>query len=239
MVITDKILKTSNFSSVYEACKDALISKRMISIIGDSGWGKTTALKSFARDYGDIVVYDKASKSMNAKIFFSSINSKLGGEGYDQNLPLYFLIRKVANKFNEDSSNKLLIIDEAGKFTPEALEYLHEFRDLTMDSTGIVLAGPKYFETRVRNWKDKNRPGMPEIFSRIGVWIDLKLPTLEEKIAICIAYGINNPQSILEFSEVITFRDVENFVKNYLTLKSIEEEKVKVKVNNDKKVPVN
>ena len=123
METTEPILETNNFTTIFRACKDALKNKKMISIIGGPGFGKTTALEAFYNSYREIVVYDKAQKSMNAKLFYSSIYNKIdGGESYDTSLSIYFLIRKVANKFIEDSANKLLIIDEAGKFNQGMLE---------------------------------------------------------------------------------------------------------------------
>jgi DNA transposition AAA+ family ATPase len=222
METAEPILETNNFLTIFSACKDALVHKKMISIIGGPGYGKTTALESFRNTHKDIVIYDRAQKSMNAKLFYSSIYNNIVGENYNPNLSTYFLIRKAANKFNEDSNNKLLIIDEAGKFNPEMLEYLHEFRDLTKETTGIVMAGPDYFESNIKTWNSKMRPGIPEIYSRISLWVELKPPTHEESIALAKAYGINDKTFEQYLKRSQDFRQVKNYIMNYLTAKSLD-----------------
>jgi len=217
------LLEFDNYVTTLEACKDAHQYKRMISVIGEPGYGKSTALETYLNEYSDCVVYIDAQITMNAKLFYSSIYNEISGESYDPTMPLYFIIRRAANKFNEDSKNKLLIIDEAGKFSPKMLEYLHEFRDLTKSTTGIILAGPKYFEEYVIKWNKKMLRGIPEVYSRISVWIALKPPTEEETVTMIRAYGINDK----EFEKYVIktkhdFRAIKNAIDNYLRLKKKE-----------------
>ena len=121
----------------------------------------------------------------------------------------------------------MLIIDEAGKFSPRMLEYLHELRDLTTDTTGIILAGPEYFEEHLINWKDKKVTGIPEVYSRITTWVKLRPPTSNEKIELIRAYNIhdNDFEKFIKYS--LDFRDVKNKITNYLTDKALNNRNVK------------
>jgi hypothetical protein len=165
--------------------------------------------------YREQVVYVKAQKSMNAKLFYSSIYNKMVGESYNPKLSTHFIIRKTANKFNESNTNKLLIIDEAGKFTQLMLEYLHEFRDETQGTTGIVLVGPEYFAHNMETWNNKMVDGMPEVYSRISHWVELKAPTFNEKVALANAYGIFDKVFINYLKKANDFRLIKNLILNY------------------------
>lgn len=212
------ILETDNLKAIHMACMDALVNKKMIAIIGSAGLGKTTALASFKSIHPDIVYMVKAQKSMNARIFYSTLSNSIGDDSYQSTLPIYFCIRKAANIFNEDSSNKLLIIDEAGKFSPTMLEFLHEFRDLTMGTTGIVLAGVEYFQTNLERWNDSNRNGIPEVYSRIGAWQPLSKPKYSEVLSLIRAYGIKDAEFERFNKGVSDFRVLTNRISNYKTV---------------------
>ena len=217
MVKTDIILATHNFSTIMEVCSDTLINKDMNAIIGEPGYGKTTAFEAFCLKYEGNVFYVRAQRSLNAKELFSLIYNTIGSENYNPTYTISYLIRKTASKFTEDSSNKLLIIDEAGKFSMGMLEFLHEFRDLTQQTTGIILGGPEYFKSRVKDWKNSNKPGIPEVYSRINSWIDLDPPTLKEKIAFANEYGIYDKAFIKYLDKnCYDFRKLVGEIKKYL-----------------------
>jgi hypothetical protein len=157
-----------------------------------------------------------ARKSMNARIFYSSIANTISDENYEPSIPLYFCIRKAANVFTQDSSNKLLIIDEAGKLSPRMLEYLHEFRDLTKETTGIILGGVEYFQLHMDSWVLKNRQGITEVYSRINGWQHLNRPRLEEISALIKAHGINDIEFEMSCKGIANFRLLDNRIKLYL-----------------------
>lgn len=218
---TDIIIATDNFATIMEVCNETLVHKEMNAIIGEPGYGKTTAFEAFRFKFERSVFYVRAQKSLNSKELFSLIYNTIGSENYNPTYTISYLIRKTASKFTEDSSNKLLIIDEAGKFNMGMLEYLHEFRDLTQQTTGIILGGPDYFRNRVKDWKDSNKPGIPEIYSRINSWIDLEPPTSKEKMALANEYGIFDKPFIKYLDKYChDFRKTVNEIKNYLKSQS-------------------
>lgn len=180
---------TRNFTIVSNTCKDARNQSKMIAIIGYPGAGKTTALLHFYKK-NENTFYVKVLPSMSPRVFYSTILQNMGIPDQQNGVTLHSLIQKIAFNLNNSNGKNLLIIDEAGKFTKRMLEYIHELRDLTEESTGIILAGPDYFKSNLHKWNNKNLDGMPEIFRRIQNWQHLKKPNKSEVIAICEAYGL-------------------------------------------------
>jgi len=214
-VIDEIIIETHNLTTIHNLCDDARENHKMIGIVSPAGYGKTTALISYARKHNDCVIMVKALKSANARLFYSSIYNENDDENYNPGLPLYFSLRKAAQRLIGESKNMLLIIDEAGKFTPTMLEYLHEFRDLTKGNTGIVLSGVEYFRDNLENWNLRKKNGMPEVYSRINAWQELAPPTYDEIIAIIRAYDISDKGLEKSCRSVSDYRQLTNIIKNY------------------------
>jgi hypothetical protein len=95
---------------------------------------------------------------------------------------------------------------------------MHEFRDLTSHSTGIILAGVEYFKSNLEHWTEQNRVGIPEVYSRINSWQRLKAPTQREIVALIKAYGINDENFIRAHRNVSDYRLLVNKIKDYLML---------------------
>lgn len=210
-----QILATSNFNTIMNVCDEAKENSKMISIVGYPGAGKTTGLKYVANNQEN-VYYVKVTSSMKPKQFYSNVLNALGVEGRDTGVSLYDMIMRVSLRLTSTSTKKLLIIDEAGKFSPPFLEYLHELRDNTMEHTGIILGGPEYFHENFQKWKENNVNGMPELYRRINHWVTLEYPSYPEVKAFCEAYNISDRKvvsSILKKS--VNFSDVENLIEEY------------------------
>ena len=211
------IVSTNNFNTVQTICKDALKYSKMVSIIGNPGLGKTTALEYYLNNNKN-VIYIWATASMSARDLFTQLLNTMGIEGKNLGNNLHALINHVAYKLNYEQERKLLIIDEAGKFKPRFLEYLHELRDKTEHTTGIVLAGPEYFHENMQKWKNKGVIGVPEVFRRIQHWEYLLRPTKPEIATLCKAHGIES----LELIRKIQKEASENFSQVVYAIKAIK-----------------
>lgn len=214
-LIEDKItLSTTNFNTVINVCIDARDNRKMIGIVGNAGYGKTTALRHFYSENGNSF-FVTVKPSMTPVQFYQSITEELGISSESN---LHNCIKRIAKQLNSMAGAKpLLIIDEAGKFTPKMLQFLHELRDYTMDSTGIVLAGPDYFQKNLIEWVNRDKIGMTEIFTRINYWQSLSYPTKVEMAQICKAYGIEDTEKIQELQRKCkNFRDLHNEIMTFL-----------------------
>lgn len=201
------IFELDNFVTVSNICKTSLEKKRMMGIIGYPGAGKTIALENYANKH-DRVYYMRVRKSMKPKDFYIGLLEAIGQQNTVTGLSIHALINKITFDLLLNDHSKLIIIDEAGKFKPGQLEYIHELRDLTVDTTGIVLAGPGYFYDNLTSWEKANVTGIPELVRRVNSFTWLERPKLTEVTAICSEYGIKDKKSVREI-----FKEGKNFAK--------------------------
>lgn len=185
------VLDTNALRTINENCQDALEYSRMISFIGDSGYGKTKSLQYFAAKKRN-VYYLVVEKSMTSKRFYVELLNVLGFTNSFRGSDLNNLIKSISFHLSQSKQSNLLIIDEAGKFNANQLLFLHEIRDSTKNNTGIVLSGPPYFNKNIEDWKLAGREGIPELYRRIQAWIQIQEPSMKEKKAYCSKFGILN-----------------------------------------------
>ncbi|MCG8402732.1 MAG: ATP-binding protein [Firmicutes bacterium] len=200
-----EILELDNFLTIQNVCSICYKKNRMMGIIGYPGAGKTIALEVYTKHHKN-VYYVRVRKSMSTKDFYMRLLECMGVENTMRDLPPHFIMNKIAFNLNLNRKNNLIIIDEAGKFKPGQLEYIHELRDLTVNTTGIILAGPEYFKDNLDKWKKESVIGIPELHRRIHSFVDLVRPTKREVTGICKHHGITNPTTIKRL-----FKDSDNF----------------------------
>lgn len=190
-----KIFSTRNFQTIQELCNQCAINSRMIGLIGYPGAGKTIGLQYYKRNRID-VIYTTVRKTMSSKNFYLEVLNALGFEGEAVNVSLHQIMNMIVRKINAHPTKILLIIDEAGKFKPGQLEYIHELRDQTSHKMGIILAGPEYFYDNIYEWKEKKVIGIPEVFRRIHTFHTLEYPQKDEIKQIANEYGIEDKNLI-------------------------------------------
>jgi type II secretory pathway predicted ATPase ExeA len=217
--IDNVVIQTHNLTSIFNVCKDSLLNQNMNAICAAPGYGKTTALVSFQRQFPENVVMIKVFASMSPSLFYSSIYNELASQKYDNKLPLYIAIKRAANLFVNQGKNMLLLIDEATKFNHNFFQHLQDFRDLTRGNTGIVIAGGDYFRTKFEKWSIKAENGMPEFYSRINAWQNLNPPTFDEIVAIIRAHDIHDNGFEKNCREVKDFRELKNIIDKYRLIK--------------------
>ncbi len=203
------VINTYNFTSIESACNEARTRKRMIGVVGFTGAGKTIGLKYYNASQRE-TYFVTCRKSMRAKQFFKSILKSLGVK-FDGSL--HDIIERIADKLSE-KQNPLLIIDEAGKLSKNCLMYLHDLRELTINNTGIVLAGVDYFKMNLTRFVERQKEGMEEFYDRIGKWIRLSRPTHKEIKAICKANMITNSSDINTLLSVNNYRVLRDCIIN-------------------------
>lgn len=184
-------IRTENFETINYACQEAHVYSRMTAIIGDAGYGKTKALIDYADTNSNVYLITLKSH-MTPKIFYEELLTEIGFKNKHSSKNIHHIIDSIAYFLNSSRDKNLLIFDESGKFTPRELLYIHDLRDSTLKNTGYIMAGPPYFEKEVLKNVKNELQGIPEFYRRINNWIELGLPSYNEKLALCRHYGIKD-----------------------------------------------
>lgn len=199
-----KLVNTSNLMAVTEVCKAAKANHHMYGLVGCTGSGKTTALKRFYKANKN-VSYVECKHTMNCKQLLKELGINYVGTVYD-------MVTRIEEEFNS-LENPLLIIDEAGKLSHNLILDLHDLRNSTMNSLGLVLAGCEYFKDNLENGVRKDKQGIPEFYSRIITWQILGTPSKVEVHAIMNANNVDI--NTVDKKRFNNFREVYNVVSEY------------------------
>ena len=205
------IIETHNFLTVKNACNEAREFKKMISVIGYSGAGKTTALQHYYQKNANTYLVT-CGRAMRTKQLLSEILKSLGVNYLASD---YEMVRMIIDELNKKES-PLLIIDEASKLSANALMYLQDIWDGIEDNGGIVIAGVEYLINNIKKGAEKNKMGMPEFYGRVSKWIYLQLPEKKEVEAICINNGLIDKDLIKSMHRIGSFRLIRNVINNHL-----------------------
>src|SRR5690606_34840955 len=97
------------------------------------------------------------------------------------------------------------------------LEYVHELRDYTDHTTGIIFSGPQYFKDNIEKWKNRGVIGVPELYRRINHWEILEHPQVNEIRGFCNYFNLSDEKIVQTLYETCeNFSDVVNRISEYL-----------------------
>lgn len=184
------LYQSVDFISTFNACDKARKHRFMIGITADTGMGKTTALRTYARQRN--VFYVSYDKTMNAVQFFISLLRELS-------IPFYGTLNDMMEHASDELNrleSPLLIIDEAGKLTHSMILYLQVLRDRTCSNCGIVLAGMPYFRINLQKYASREKEGYAEFLRRINIWGSFEGLNSKEVEEICSIHGITNKEKV-------------------------------------------
>ena len=153
------LYETKDFKLSLKYIKIAHKHKMLVGIVGDTGMGKTTVLKYYARRQN--VFYIRADKSLTANQMIFDLAQELG---IGKTGTVSEVVRACCKRLNQ-LENPLVLVDECGKIKPLQMMYLQEIRDNTENNCGMVLA---------------QREGFAEFYSRIQAWCVLSGLSKEE-----------------------------------------------------------
>ncbi len=202
-----KILEVKNYQKVMFASSEAKKHSRFIAIAGRSGYGKTTALKAYARNTKN-VFYVLSKDIMSRKGFFRAVAKVLGVEVHGN---IEMLLENIITKLNSLES-PLLIIDDAGKLNDGNYRNIQLLYDETEKKAGIVIAGTLHLKEYINKMVFKGKYGFDELSRRVNKWVTLEEPTKKEIEAVATNNGISDNDSI---------NFLYNTCKNYGTLNSV------------------
>ena len=180
-----ELYNTKDLQSVFEQCEKTRKYKLMTGLVADTGMGKTTSLRTYAKNKNVFLV--TVNKAMNAKGLLFNILTATGEKYYDDARGLMVGISRKLNSLEDP----LLIIDEAGKLNHVMMLYMHDLRECTKDNCGILLAGMPYFKTRLVKFAEKQKEGCSEFLRRINIWHELTGLSRKETEYICQSENIS------------------------------------------------
>lgn len=214
--IRDHAIKTDNFKIITEVFDQSLENCFMCGVSGFPGSGKSTASEHYSETHKNVYWID-AKKSLTTKLFFTALLEKLGESVVYDQIRVHNLINKVAYLLNNGSGRSLIIIDEVDKIIDRDFAYLHEFRNLTESSTGLVLLGEKEFKDSILNMVEKKVRGMAAFHSRFFRWETLPSIPIHDKMDICLACGIKSQKDQLLISNrCVELRELKFEIFKYL-----------------------
>lgn len=212
---TDKklVLETNGLNTIIRCCTTVQEHNLFFGITGEPGFGKSLSFDYYQQNHPN-VLFVTVEKSMNSKDMYFDLARQLGIKEIDfSKTQLNAMIRAVSFALNNTGANNLIIIDEAGKFNSRKLLFLHELRDATKHTTGIIIAGPMYFRRKIESWTEDQKEGIPELYRRIQSWINIDPPTKDEMIAFCKGKGIKDNTLIRAIiNESANFGELDNKV---------------------------
>ncbi|MDB4999295.1 MAG: hypothetical protein JWR76_372 [Mucilaginibacter sp.] len=212
------LIESSNFSTIKQICNETLKFSRMCAIVAEPGYGKSIALEHFVGENKNIH-YMAVKKTMSTKDFYNKILEAAGWSNRYRSSSLYSIIESIGYYLAQSSGKHLIIIDEAGKLNHKQRLCLHDLRDAVKNNTGIILAGPKYFQNEILAQKKNDIEGIPELLRRIDMFIELQPPTTIEKRELFKLNGFRN-QSLINsvLKNCVHLGDVYNVVENFAIL---------------------
>lgn len=190
------IFETRNTKAIHELCEDARLNSRFLAVAGDTGLGKTTALKFYSSNRQN-AFYVLCTVTMTRKDFLAAILQSIGLETEGS---LHNRVASIINKLGGMDA-PVLILDDFGKLNDSCVRMIQLIYDGLEGRCGIVIAGLNYMKDLIFRNAAKDRPGFRELKRRIGYWQPLYGITKAFIATVCNKYGITEDHA-LRFVEV-------------------------------------
>ncbi len=187
-------LETPNFLAIYDLCREAQENSRLMAIVGNPGMGKTTALRSYAKENPN-AYYVHCRGTMRVGDFLREI---LRVMGINKEGSIDYMVVAISEELNK-ANEPVLIIDDAGKIIERIIKTLQTIYDNTEFHAGLVIAGVEELHSKLDYLRRKNKSGGPEFWDRIGNTRRLRFLTKPSKVVtrdVCHVMGINDPNAI-------------------------------------------
>jgi DNA transposition AAA+ family ATPase len=171
------VVETSVMDSIRKAINIAQDDKDIAVITGDSGTGKTTALRRYQAE-SHSAFFVEVDSSFTKNVLVVEIARSVGVETKGN---MTAIIARIVEALKERDA--ILIIDEADYLSDGALELIRRVIN-DKAQTGVVLVGLPRLEFRLRNLSNDHE----QLTSRVGVL--LKLKKMEKSDAEKILRGV-------------------------------------------------
>ena len=159
------ILPTENFTRIKNSLSIGHEDKSIVLIVGESGLGKTVALRSYNDENPHSSIYIEVNDTYNKKIMLKEIARSLSIDTLGNVSDLSY---RIVNRLNE--RDYLVIIDQADYLKDGVLELLrHIVKD--KGNSSLAICGLPRFVYRIDNIRNDH----DQIVSRIGIYYSAKV----------------------------------------------------------------
>lgn len=167
-----KFVETSIVTKTFEVARSCHLYGEMGVEYGDSGLGKTWAVREYARRNPDVILIEIDDRCAYKTSLVRTLHKRLGGDGTGK---VSELLDYIIGRLN--GSNRMLIIDEAERLYHDTLEMIRRLHDFT--GIGVLLVG---MPALVENLKGKRRD-YAQLYSRVTLPCRLEQLSLEDTSA--------------------------------------------------------
>jgi hypothetical protein len=177
---------------IFRRCQDKGLSAGIVDL---EGRGKSTAIAEYYHS-NENVFYVRVGQSYKNKRFVQELIYMVSGSFPSPSIDIFILIKHLSWLLTQDTSRKLIIVDDAGKLQPTGLGHFHELITNTQSCASFAFVGLPYFKLNLESWMAKGVQGIGEFYRRIETWYEeFPLLTREEKVHYCKVKGINSQKA--------------------------------------------
>lgn len=164
----------------------------MTVIYGGAGLGKTRAIERYRKTNNNVWVVTASAASANIFAFFEKISIVLGVKDIPANTTSVARVEAAINR-HLDGRAGLLIVDEAQALHEKSLEGVRAIYDAHA-KLGLALAGNEHVYSRMTG--GSRTAVFAQLFSRIGVQMDLRAVTPGDVRALALALGVDGDEEL-------------------------------------------
>jgi DNA transposition AAA+ family ATPase len=203
--------ETPQVQIINKSIQSAFEMKRMIGIVGNTGFGKTTALRDFQSENANCA-YVLCDALMTQSDLAINIAKALGlqSDGKIRDI----LIRVTKYMIEKES---ILILDDASKLRNENFGLIQIIYDQTERRATIVLSGLQRLQSGVKHKAEKDKMNFREFYRRIAYWREL--PPLHASTIKSIAGDYNLDKEVVKLlvSKCDNYGSLRNAIQNCWT----------------------
>ncbi|MDR3132545.1 MAG: AAA family ATPase [Prevotellaceae bacterium] len=188
-------IETRDYKLLTGILTDAQDNALVMAITGDSGTGKTFALRRYCDSTRNAYLL-QCAEYWNKKMFLQELLGTMGRDysGYSIGDMMYECVNELKKQ-----NNPIIIIDEGDKLTDSVLQFFIPLYNSLEGHCAIILCATSHLNKLLKRGVRLNKRGYNEIFSRVGrKCIELKGLGAADITAVCRANGVDDAALIKE-----------------------------------------
>lgn len=194
-----QIFTTKGYETITALCADAHRQRRMLAVYGETGQGKTTALRQYAANHSGHTGYVLCDVLMTQSDF---LNECLRAFGISAEGTRRQKVQRLTGHMRNNGS--LLILDDLGKVSDSIYRIIQLIYDQTEGYAGIVVAGVTKMKNYLERGREQDKLGFRELYRRVGYWQAVPPLSARAIAGICEHYGIVQSAALAFINKVVS-----------------------------------